>query len=205
MSIHETISTKITSFLENLYYNNLKKLYNKNLCDIFLYCSFPVIKPDYFIFSQYYLIYSFLHYISKQNVFRYTISLNMFYINSIIYDKLSLKYNYKPKNNIIYLKDTSNLLFIYLFFFKILFLKLILFKKIFLISTLLSFYFLININDIYKERLKSIENKEDFKHPLKIFIFSPNKKFIENIINKTRFFTFSNFILLTNVMIYLFT
>jgi hypothetical protein len=88
MSIHETISTKITSFLENIYYNNLKKLYNKNLCDVFLYSTFPVIKPDYFIFSQYYLIYSFLHYISKQNVFRYTISLNMFYINSLYYKYL---------------------------------------------------------------------------------------------------------------------
>ena len=128
----------------------------------------------------------------------------MFYISSLIYDKLALKYNYKPKNNIIYLKDTSNLLFMYLFFFKILFLKLILFKKIFLITSLSSFYFLMNINDIYKERLKSIENKEDFKHPLKIFVFSPNKKFIEKIINRTTYFTFSNFILLTNIMVYLF-
>jgi len=199
MSIHETISTKIISFLENVYYNNLKKLYNKNLSEVFLYCSFPVIKPDYFIFSQYYLIYLFLHYMTEKSIIKYTISLNMIYINTIIYDKLLIKYNYKPKNNVIYLKETSNLLFIYLLFFKLIFLK-----KLFLISTLSLFYLLMNINDIYKERLKSIENKEDFKHPLKILIFSPNKKFIEKIINKTRFFTFSNFILLTNVMIYIF-
>ena len=204
MYIHEIISNKITDFLDNFYYNNLKKLYNKNLSEVFLQCSFPVIKPDYFIFTQYYLIYSFLHYMSNENTIKYTISLNMIYISGIIYDKLSLKYNYKSKNNIIYLKETCNLLFMYLFFFKILFLKLILFKKIFLISTLSSFYFLININDIYRERLKSIENKEYFKHPLKIFVFSPDKKFIENIINKTRFFTYSNFILLTNVLLYIF-
>ena len=101
MSIHETISIKITSFLEYLYYNNLQKLYNKSLSEIFLCCSFPVIKPDYFIFAQYYLIYSFLHNISKENIIKYTITLNMIYISSIIYDKLSLKYNYKSKNNII--------------------------------------------------------------------------------------------------------
>lgn len=202
MSIHELISNKITFLLDNFYYNNLKNLYNKKLCDIFQCYSFPIIKPDYFVFTQYYFIYLFFYNMTRNNIIKYTFSLHMIYVSGIVFENLAKIYNYNSKYNIIYLKDLSYLLFIYLLFFKILFLKIILFKKIITISILSTFYLLFNINDLYKYRLKSIETKENFRHPLQILVFSPNIKYIKNIINKTSFFTFTNFLLLTNIIIY---
>jgi hypothetical protein len=127
----------------------------------------------------------------------------MIYISGILYDNISERYHYKSKYNIIYLKEICQLMFVYLFLLKIIFLRIILFKKIIFIGAISSFYLLLNINELYKYRLKSIEMKEDFRHPLQIFVFSPNKKYIQNIINKTNYFTFTNFLLLTNVLVYM--
>ena len=59
-----------------------------------------------------------------------------------------------------------------------------------------------NINYIYKERMECIDLNKEFYHPFKIIILSPNKKFILNIINKTQFFTYSNFLLFINLLLF---
>jgi hypothetical protein len=209
MITHIDIANKLITFLDNIYYKNLLKLYSINkinsLNDIFHMSKFPIFKPDYFIFQQYYLIYSFLHHVSYKHVFRYSLSLHLFHIFGITYDNLLIKYNYKPMYNILYLKNSAYLLFIYLFFFKLLLINISLFKKILLLSTFTIFYSLVNVNEIYKERLKSIENNETFNHPFKILVITPNKNIIENIIRKTNIFTFSNFLLCINIFVYFLT
>jgi hypothetical protein len=207
MITHIDISNKIINILDNIYYKNLLKLYSEkttnerinNLNELFCISKFPILKPDYFVFYQYYFIYSFLHNFTYKNTIRYSISLHMIHIFGILYDNLLIKYKYTPIYNTSYLKDTAYLLFIYMFF-----LKLLLSKKIFLLTIFSTFYSLVNINQIYKERIKSIENKELFKHPLKILIITPNKNTIQNIIKKTNIFTFTNFLFFVNVCIYWF-
>lgn len=203
MNIHNIISEKITNFLDNVYYKNLNKLYNQNLETIFKCCNFPIIKPDYFIFFQYYFIYTSLYYITYKKKIMYSMSIHLMHICGIIFDNLIKKYNYTSINNILFLKNTSYLLFLYLLFLKILFLRIILYKKIFMLFSFSVFYFLHNLNYIYKERLKFIELKKDFIHPLKILIISPNRPFIENIINKTKYFTYENYLLFINLLLFI--
>lgn len=217
MSYHQIISDKITYLLDNIYYNNLKKLYNEKLDNIFIFYKYPILKPEFFVYLQYYFIYTFFYYVTNKNFIFYSISLHLTHINGLIFKKLISKYEYKPTNNIYFLKDTSYLLFVYLLFFKILFLKIVLYKKIFLSVGITLSYMLFNTNYIYNERLKYIEqNKEitnndgifcssqTYSYPLKFLIISPNITFIKNIINKTKFFTYSNYLFIINILIYLF-
>ena len=203
MSLHNIISNKITSFLNIFYYNNLKKIYNDSIDNIFKLYKFPVIKPEYFVFFQYYFIYKTLYYISYRKIVRFSLSLHTIHICGLIFENLIDYYKYSPQYNIYFLKDTSYLLFLYLFFLKICFLKIFILKKMIILLSLSIFYFLHNINYIYKERLKHIELNKDFVHPLKILIISPNKDFIENIIKKTNFFTYNNYLFFMNIIIFL--
>ena len=204
LHFHQIIANKITHFLDNIYYNNLKKLYNDTLSNTLKLSKFPVIKPELFVYMQYYFIYLFLHYVTNKKLFLYSISLHLTYISGLIFKDLSKKYEYDPIYNIYFLKETSYLLFMYLLFFKIFFLKIQFYNKILMYSLLNSFYLLMNINFIYKERLKCIEEQKEFRHKLKFLIISPEKSFIEKVIYKTRFFTYSNFLFFINILIYLF-
>jgi len=204
MITHIYIANKIINFLNSIYYENLKRLDDKPLNEIFSKSKFSIIKPDFFVFHQFYLIYYFLYNISLKNSIKYSLSLHLFHIFGIIYDNLLIKYDYKPLYNLSYLKSSAYLLFTYLFFLKLIFIDMYKIKKIFMITSLLLFYLLININEIYSERIKCIENKEIFNHPLKILVITPKKDLIQKIINKTKIFTFSNFLLFINVSLYLF-
>jgi hypothetical protein len=204
MITHIYIANKIINFLNSIYYENLKRLDDKPLNEIFSKSKFSIIKPDFFVFHQFYLIYYFLYNISLKNTIKYSLSLHLFHIFGIIYDNLLIKYDYKPLYNLSYLKSSAYLLFIYLFFLKLIFIDMYKIKKIFMITSLFLFYLLININEIYSERIKCIENKEIFNHPLKILVITPKKDLIQKIINKTKIFTFSNFLLFINVSLYLF-
>jgi hypothetical protein len=204
MIFHKIISDKIASFFDNIYYNNLKKLYNENLGNIFIYNKFPIIKPEYFVYIQYYFIYTFFYYISNKNLFMYSISLHLTHISGLVYDNLILKYDYHPEHNIIYLKDNSYFLFMYLFYFKIIFYKIRFKKKIFILSIISIFYIIININNVYKERLECIKLKKDFKHKLNFLIISPDKIFIEKVIDYTKNFNYNNFLFFINFLIILY-
>ena len=204
MIFHNIISEKIASFFDNIYYNNLKKLYNENLGNIFIYNKFPIIKPEYFVYIQYYFIYTFFYYISNKNLFMYSISLHLTHISGLVYDNLIIKYDYKPEHNIIYIKDNSYFLFMYLFFFKIIFYKIKLKKKIFVLSVISIFYIIININNVYKERLECIKLKKDFKHKFNFLIVSPDKIFIEKVIDYTKNFNYNNFLFFINFLIILY-
>jgi hypothetical protein len=204
LNFHQIIANKITNFLDNIYYNNLKKLYNDTLSNTLKLSKFPVIKPELFVYMQYYFMYLFLYYVTNKRLFLYTVSLHLTYISGLIFKDLSKKYEYVPIYNIYFLKDTSYLLFMYLLFFKIFFLKIQFYNKIFMYFCLNSFYALLNINFIYKERLKCIEENKEFRHTLKFLIISPEKSFIEKVIYNTRFFNYSNFLFLINILIYIF-
>lgn len=200
---HLIISNRILYFLDNIYYSNLKKLYNEKLNDIFKYCKYPVLRPEYFIYFKFYFSYLFFHYMTKKNFILYSLSLHSSYISELIYDNLIKKYDYESSHNIDFLKNTHSMLFIYLLHVKIFFLNLEFYKKFGLLSMYSLFYFLQNVNIIYKERLDCIEKKIEFKNKFKIFIISPNKKFIENVINKTKYFTYPNYLYFINFLIYI--
>ena len=209
MNFHKLVSDYIINILDNFYYKNLIKIYStvstvsttNNISDIFK-DKYHIIKPEYFVYLQYYYIYLFLYYITYKNLIKYSVSLHLIYICGLIFDNLIIKYNYKVIYNISFLKDSSYLLFIYLFSFKLFFLKIKLYKRIIMLSSISIFYFLNGVNYIYTERLKHIEEKKDFIHPLKILIISPNKKFIEKVINKTKYFTYGNCLLFINLLIF---
>lgn len=208
MNIHSIISEKITQFLDIVYYKNLQKLYPKEeLNSTLIKNKFPILKPEYFIYTKYYFIYLFLYYLNEKQAFNYIIPLHLIHISDIVLHNLIKKYDYTPSKNIYFLKDTANLIFYYLFNT-----KLFLLKKYLLLTLVNIFVFSLNINHVYKKRLLSIENKTDtFLNPknrisdyLKCFIVSSNKDNIQNIIYLTRHFTYSNYFLFINIMIYIF-
>jgi len=203
MTLHEIIADKISNFLDNMYYKYLKKLYNDSISNIYNYPKFHIIKPEYFIYLQYYFVYTFFNYMTFKKLILYSTSLHLTHISGLVYETLIEKYNYKSKNNIIFLKDTNYLLFMYLFFFKILFLNKNLYIKIFLLNSIYLFYFGYSINFIYKKRLESIENNKELNHYLKILIITPNKETIEKIIKNTRIFTYSNFLIFINILLFM--
>jgi hypothetical protein len=192
MSIHNSISIKITTFLESLYNNYLIK--NKNTIN-------ELFNGKLFIYLQYYFIYSFFYNITYHNIIFSSISLHSIYICELIFKILSKKYNYMQYNTQ-FLINTSYYLSIYLFFFKICFLKIYLYYKIFFFVNFMSYYLLMNINDIYSKRLECINLKKEFYHPFKMIILSPNKNFLLNIINKTKYFTYSNFLIFINFLLF---
>lgn len=203
MTLHELISNKISNFLDNMYYKYLKKLYNDSVSNIYNYPKFHIIKPEYFVYLQYYFVYTFFNYITFKKVILYSTSLHLTHISGLVYETLINKYNYRSKNNIIFLKDTNYLLFMYLFFFKILFLNKNLYIKIFLLNSIYLFYFGYSINFIYKKRLECIENNKELNHYLKILIITPNKETIEKIVKNTRIFTYSNFLIFINILLFM--
>jgi hypothetical protein len=183
MSFHQKITEKISMFLDFIYYKNI-----------------IILKPDYFIYLQYYFTYTFFYYITNKNILLYSTSLHLIHINNLLFKNLCLKYNYKPKNNIKFIKNINYLLFMYLFLIKLIFIK-----KIYILTNILIFYIFYIINILYKKRLKCIENKKDFtyfSHFFKLLIITPNKKNIENIIYYTSFFSYSNYLIFINILLY---
>jgi len=67
-----------------------------------------------------------------------------------------------------------------------------------------TFYFCIKLNEIYKKRIYSIENKKDFIDPFKILIITPNIDIMNKIIKYTNVFHFSNYLIFINIILYLF-
>ena len=61
-NIHNFLSFNILYFLDNIYYKNLKKIYNADMKDIFQYEKITILKPEYFIYLKFYTIYLFLYY-----------------------------------------------------------------------------------------------------------------------------------------------
>lgn len=200
--LHSYISKKLTNLLDFLYFDKLKKLYNEPLEQVFKYCSFPVVKPEYFIYGQYYFIYTFIYYLNKNTIF-YSSSLHIIYILDITFQNICSQYNYNPTCNIYFLKDMSYLLMMYLFFLKIYFHPIYFYKKTILLCLYNSFYLLYRVNHVYKKRLVSIENNSEFSDEFKILIISPDTKFIKNIIHITRFFTYSNYLFFINILLFL--
>jgi hypothetical protein len=222
MAIHTYLANLLFGFLDNIYYKNLKSVYKKDLPLIFRYSNIAIIKPEYFIYANYYFIYLFFHYMVPNNFLIYSSLLHINYINDLLYDNMLLNYTYVPENDVVFLKQTEKILFQYLFFFKIYFSEINSLNKFYIIFLQNLFYFLVQIHDIYKQRLLSIERKNSKKDEnneknekrekyenmnkniLKLFIVSPDKKIIENIAYSFRFATYSNYLFFLNMIIYLF-
>lgn len=227
--IHTYLANILFKFLDNIYYKNLKIASSlshnpessknheqssdfctkKELSTIFHYSNISIIKPEYFIYANYYFIYLFFHYMNPNNVLIYSFFLHINYINDLLCDKMLLNYNYVPKNDIVFLKQCEKILFQYLFFFKIYFLENISpSKKFYIIFLQNLFHFLVNIHDIYKQRLLYIKTKNNDKYMnkniLKLFILSPDKKIIEKITHSICFATYSNYLFFLNIVLYLF-
>jgi len=149
-------------------------------------------------------MYSFFHNITYKNTFWYSISLHSFYICELIFEKLVNILEYKSLYNIIFLKNTVHLLFMYLFLMKVMFLNIYFFKKYMMLLMFGTFYFCIKLNEIYKKRIYSIENKKDFIDPFKILIITPNIDIMNKIIKYTNVFHFSNYLIFINIILYLF-
>ena len=200
---HNYIGQYITRLFDNIYYKNLKKVYNEDISKILQYNKILILKPEYFIYAKSYFMYLFFYYMTYKRFIFYSLFLHLLYISDIVYEGIIKKYEYKPKNNMAYLQNTLNILFAYLFLLKIIFFDIYSFKKVILISSESLFFLIYNIRDVYRERLKCIENKNiEFKHPLKILIISPNKKFIENTVRITYIFTIPNFLIFINILLF---
>ena len=201
--MHLYLSNTIFNLLDSIYYKNLQKIYNESLNIILKVPKISIIKPEYFIYANYYFLYLYLYYITNKNLIFYSFFLHITLVFELVFENIIEKYEYKPINKIDFLKNSHHLLFIYFTLFKIYFIKISSFKKIFIVSSKLLFYSLHNINIIYKERLKCIEDKNKiFDHYLKILIISPNKKIIGNIAKYTEFFSYSNLLFFINILLY---
>jgi hypothetical protein len=198
--IHEILSLRIIEFLDYIYYNNLKILYKNSLKNLFYFSNNPILKPEFLLYLQFFFIYKFLCY---ENFFLVSFYLHFTHICKLVFDKLTIKYDYIPIKNVNILKESSFFLFLYFLFIKILYINTDLLNKLTSIFILFIFFILMNINFIYKERLKHIKLNKDFRHILKIFIISPSKPFIESVIKNTNYFSYENFLYLINFFIYI--
>ena len=161
MALHTYLSNFLFGFLDNIYYKNLKSVYKKDLSLIFRHSNIAIIKPEYFIYANYYFIYLFFHYMAPNNLLIYSSLLHINYINDLLYDKMLVNYNYLPENDVVFLKNTEKIVFQYLFFFKIYFSEINALNKFYIIFLQNLFYLLVHIHKIYKQRLLSIERKHN--------------------------------------------
>lgn len=201
-SLYVSIANNITFFIDYIYYNNLKKIYKSELAILFVNKTYPIVMPEFFIYLQYYFTYEFFYYLNKQNIFLYSLSLHMMYINNLIYNNLCKKYKYTSQYNVKFLINTNYAIFAYFLFLKIMFLDTLIYNKIIFNLLLSIFCLLTSINNVYEDRLLCINNKKEINHPFKILIITSSKKLIENIAYKTRFFSFENLLIFTNILLY---
>ena len=187
MNLHKIISNMILNILT--YYID-KKIY------------INIFRIEYLIYIQYYFIYNIINNFISNLILNNIFYLNIFYINDLLCEKLIIKYNYISLEKYTYINSINYIVLFYLTFMKV-----ILYNKymistiyIFLISI---FYILYLINYTYKKRLLSINNNSEFIEPLKFLIITSNKNIICNIVDKTKFFTFTNFIFYLNILNYL--
>ena len=190
--MHEYISN-ISSKLLIHNYNNLKN--NKYM---------KYLKIEYFIYFRFYFIYIFLIFFEKNQFIDYSIILHLQYILSITHKKMTKLLNNNNKNNIYFLDKISDYLFVYLFSIKVYFKKDISFiNKTFMNLFLFVYFFLFEINNLYKDRLDSINKNSEFKHYLKILFYNPKIDDINKIIESTNIFNLSNFYIFINVLCFL--
>ena len=203
MTLHTFISNKISDFTNKFYYNYLKKIYNSDLCTLFSSSELPIFKPEYFIFFQSYSTYLFFHYLINRSFLLYSLSLHTTHICTHLTKNLCIKHNYTPTHNIYFIKDVNYLLFTYLLYIN-LFFKKAFYTKFLMITCIGCMHLLSNINYIYRKRLKSIEEKTELKHIYKFLIITPDKNKIIKIIDMTQKFNYSTFLIITNILLFLF-
>ena len=190
--MHYYISIIISDFAINSIFNN--DLTNNN----------NIFKIQYLLYSRFYFIYLFLYLFKKNQFIDYSLILHTQYIISLVFNNFYNNNNIKSKYNLVFLDKLADFLFVYLFSIKVYFKNDLSNTNKFFINTLsLGYFFLYQINDLYKSRLNSIINKTEFKHYLKILFSHPNINDINNIIETTNIFNLSNFYIFINILLFL--
>ena len=191
--MHNYISNIISNFIIQNIYNNSNEIIENSL-----------LKIEYLIYFRFYLIYLFLAFLKKNLFLDYSLILHAQYIFSLIFNKIYNNFEIKSKYNLKFLDNLGDYLLLYLFLIKIYFKDDINYVNKFFINTLsLSYFFLYQINDLYKTRLESINNQIEFKHYLKILFSHPNITDIEKIITSTNIFNLSNYYIFNNIILFL--
>lgn len=190
--MHYYISNIISDLaINNIFNNDLTN--NKN-----------IFKIQYLLYSRFYFIYLFLYFLKKNQFIDYSLVLHIQYIISLVFNNFYSNNDIKSKYNLIFLDKLADFLFVYLLSIKIYFKNDISNTNKFFINTLsLGYFFIYQINDLYKSRLNSIINKKEFKHYLKILFSHPNINDINNIIENTNIFNLSNFYIFINILLFL--
>ena len=191
--MHNYISNIISNFIIQNIYNNSNEIIENSL-----------LKIEYLIYFRFYLIYLFLSFLKKNLFLDYSLILHTQYILSLTFNKIYNNFEIKSKYNLTFLDNLGDYLLLYLFSIKIYFKDDINYVNKFFINTLsLSYFFLYQINDLYKTRLESINKQIEFKHYLKILFSHPNITDIKKIITSTNIFNLSNYYIFNNIILFL--
>ena len=194
--MHDYISKIISKFIINNIYNKNINGKEKN--------NYQIFKIEYLLYVRLYLIYIFLILFKKNQFIDYSIVLHLQYTLSLIFQNTYNNINIISNYNLTFLDKLSDYLFLYLYSIKIYFKSDISYVNKFIINILsLGYFFIYEINDLYKTRLKSIQNNSEFKHHLKILFSHPNIDDINKIINSTNIFNLSNYYIFINIILFL--
>jgi len=209
MNIHKKIANYFFDILDTYYYKNLQKIYNTSITEVLnnIY-KINVIKPEVYIYTQYYFIFLLNKSITAKSYFLTPIFLHGFYIMDKLSTQIITTYQYNNNRNINYLKKTSYILFYYSLYFKILFSSIYNYQKIVLLTILSTYYILMNVNYVYKKRIEYIKNKnydnnnDDTRYLSKLLIITSNIDTMNKIIKYTNIFNYSLFLGIMNLFLF---
>ncbi len=185
-NIHFKISNQCFDYINSYYYHPLILQKKKNIQDAW-------IKPEYLQYFLFYCIYSLSNAWTSKDTISFSFYLHIFYVIYLLDEKIRKEYTYTSKYNLSYLNQIAFYLYFYILSFKFYFHPCDPSFKNITCTSLSVFSLLMNYHDAYENRLQVLEHKKEPDHSLrKIFIFTPNKKIMKQIIHHTRHFTFSN-------------
>jgi hypothetical protein len=208
MNIHKKLSNYFFDILDTYYYKNLQKIYNTSITEVLnnIY-KINIIKPEVYIYTQYYFIFLLNKSITTKSYFLTSIFLHGFYIMDKLSTQIITTYQYNNNRNINYLKKTSYILFYYSIYFKILFSSIYNYQKFTLLTLLSTYYILMNVNYVYKKRIEYIKNKnydnnDENRYFSKILIITSNIDNMNKIIKYTNIFNYSLFLGIINLSLF---
>jgi len=208
MNIHKKLSNYFFDILDTYYYKNLQKIYNTSITEVLNNIfKINIIKPEVYVYIQYYFIFLLNKSVSAKSYFLTPVFLHGFYIMDKLSTQIITTYQYNNHRNINYLKKTSYILFYYSLYFKILFSHIYNYQKVLLLTVLSTYYILMNVNYVYKQRIEYIKNKnydnnDDTRYFSKILIITSNIDTMNKIIKYTNIFNYSLFLGIINLSLF---
>jgi hypothetical protein len=192
--IHLKLSNYFFDCIHQYYYQPLIHEKKKTIQD-------ALIKPEYLQYSLFYCIYSLSNAWSCKDIISFQWYLHSFYILYLLDEKIRKEYSYTSKYNLSFLNQIAFYLYFYILSMKFYFHPCEASFKNMSFTSLSVFSLMMNYHEAYVNRLKTIEYKKEPEHHIrKIFIFTPNKKIMKQIVYHTRHFTFSNLLFLISFL-----